>query len=90
MYIFYNVRRDTPETILELLEMLDTDGGRAQCQHCPAFIKSHDRRRKWGYCKRKEAQTKCDARACELYYLERRREAMAIVKEFEQIPYTID
>ena len=90
MYIFYTVRRDTPETVLELLEMLDADGGHAQCQDCPAFVRSKDRRKKWGSCSRKAEPTRCDARACELYYLERKREAMAIAKEFEQIPYTID
>ena len=90
MYVFYNVRRTAPETVLELLEMLDADGGHAICEDCPAFIRSKDKRKKWGSCRRKAIQTRCDARACELYYLERRREAAAIAAEFEQIPYTIE
>ena len=90
MYIFYNVRRATPETVLELLEMLDADGGNAVCEDCPAFIRSKDKRKKWGSCRRKVTKTKCDSRACELYYLERRREANAIAAEFDQIPYTIE
>lgn len=90
MYIFYNVRRTTPETALELLELLDHDGGKAQCQDCPEFIKSNDKRRKWGKCRRKNTQTRIDGRACELYYLARRREAEAIVNELKQIPYTIE
>lgn len=89
-YITYTVSRTQPETVLELLEMLDTDGGHAVCENCPAFIKSKDKRKKWGSCRRKVVPTKCDARACELYYLEKRREAAAIAAEFDQIPYTIE
>lgn len=90
MYAFYTVSKDMPETVLELLEMLDANGGNATCENCPAFIRSKDRRRKWGSCRRKGIKAKCDARACELYYLQLRREAEQITKEFEQIPYTID
>ena len=89
-YIFFNVRRDQPDTVLELLEMLDADGGHAVCEDCPAFIRSKDKRKKWGSCRRKVTKTKCDSRACELYYLERRREAAAIAAEFDQIPYAIE
>ena len=89
-YVFYKVSKDAPETVLELLEMLDTDGGRAQCQDCPEFIKSKDKRTKWGKCGRKGTKTRCDGRACELYYLARRREAERIAEEFKQIPYTIE
>ena len=90
MYIFYTVRRTAPETVLELLELLDHDGGHAQCQDCPEFIKSKDKRTKWGKCGRKGTKTRCDGRACELYYLARRREAERIAEEFKQIPYTIE
>ena len=90
MYVFYNVNRVMPETVLELLEMLDGDGGNARCEDCPAFERSKDRRKKWGRCRRKDEPTKCDSRACELYYLEKRREANAIAEEFKQIPYTIE
>lgn len=89
-YIFFNVRRDQPDTVLELFEMLDADGGNAVCEDCPAFIRSKDKRKKWGSCRRKVTKTKCDSRACELYYLELRREAAAIAEEFEQLPYQIE
>ena len=89
-YIFYKVHKNAPETVLELLEMLDTDGGQAQCQDCPEFIKSTDKRRKWGKCRRKIEPVRADGRACELYYLARRREAEHIAEEFKQIPYTIE
>lgn len=89
-YIFFNVRRDQPDTVLELLEMLDADGGHAHCEDCPAFIRSKDKRKKWGSCRRKVTKTKCDSRACELYYLELRREAAQIAEEFKQIPYQIE
>lgn len=90
MYVFYNVRRSTPETLLELLEMLDTDGGRAICENCPAFIRDQDKRRKRGKCWRKNTETRADGRACELYYLERRREIARMNEEFQAIPYTIE
>lgn len=90
MYAFYNVRRDTPETVLELLEMLDANGGNAKCEDCPAYIPSEDTRRKWGDCRRKAQPTRCDSRACELYYIERRREADRIAEDFKQIPYTTE
>lgn len=90
MYVFYNVHRDTPETVLELLEKLDADGGCAKCDNCPAFIRSKDKRRKWGSCRRTAQPIRCDTRACELYYLERRREADQIAEEFKQIPFTIE
>ena len=90
MYVFYNVRRTAPETVLELLEMLDADGGNAQCEDCPSFMRSTDKRKKWGECRRKNEPKRTDSRACEIYYLERRREAAAIAAEFEQIPYTIE
>ena len=90
MYVFYNVKRSTPETVLELLEMLDKDGGNAHCEDCPAFIRCKDKRKKWGRCRRKPEPVRSDARACELYYLERRREADRIAEEFKQIPYTIE
>lgn len=89
-YIFYKVSKEVPETVLELLELLDHDGGRAQCQDCPEFIRSKDKRRKWGKCRRKNTETRTDARACELYYLARRREAEAITNEYKQIPYTTE
>lgn len=90
MYVFYSVHRDTPETVLELLEMLDTDGGHALCENCPAFVRSKDKRKKWGSCRRKSGPTRCDTRACELYYLEKRREANAIAEEFKRIPFSIE
>lgn len=90
MYVFYSVHRDTPETVLELLEMLDADGGHAVCEDCPAFIRSKDKRKKWGSCRKKGIETRIDGRACELYYLARRREAQEIINDFKQIPYTIE
>ena len=89
-YIFYTVRRNEPDTVLELLEMLDPNGGHATCEECPAFIRSKDKRKKWGACRRKPDPTRCDSPACELYYLERRREAHEITQELAAIPYTIE
>lgn len=89
MYVLYSVRKNFPESALELLEMLDPDGGHARCEDCPYFEKSTDKRKKWGYCQRKQDKTKIDSRACEVYYIERRKENVAMVEELEAFPYEI-
>ena len=89
MYIFYTVRRDTPEDILELLEMLDADGGHAHCQDCPAFVPDTDRRKKSGRCKLRADIVSRDYRACEFYYMKRRDGKTRIVDELANVPYLI-
>ena len=89
MYIFYTVRRDTPEDILELLEMLDADGGHAHCQDCPAFIPDTDRRKKSGRCQLRADIVGRDNRACEFYYMKRRDGKTRIVDELANVPYLI-
>lgn len=89
-YIFYRVRKDAPETVLELLEMLDTSGGHAQCKDCPAYEPPTDKRRKWGHCRQKNEKTRGDLRACEIYYLGKRHEKLDLYNEYKQIPYTIE
>lgn len=89
-YIFYKVSKDAPETVLELLEMLDTDGGRGHCEDCPAYEPPTDKRCKWGRCRQKNEKTRGDARACEIYYLGRRREKVELYNEYKQIPFTIE
>lgn len=89
MYVLYKVRKSAPESALELLELLDPNGGHATCKNCDYFIKDKDRRKKWGICSRKKGErTHTDARACELYYLELRKDAAQLLKQYEQIPYT--
>lgn len=89
VYIFYSIKKDVPETALELLEMLAADG-HAVCGDCPAFIRSKDKRRKWGGCRRKTGERRhCDSSACEIYYLERRREAERIAEDYDKIPYKV-
>lgn len=88
-YIFYKVSKDAPETVLELLEMLDTDGGNAHCENCPAYEPPTDKRRKWGRCRQKNEKTRGDARACEIYYIGRRKGKIDLYEEYKQIPYTI-
>lgn len=89
MYIFYNVRRDTPENALELLEMFDSDGGNAHCRDCPAFVPDSDRRRKSGKCVFRDDKVRRDLRACEFYYMKRRGSGTRIVDELAQTPYLI-
>ena len=87
-YIFYKVRKDVPETVLELLELLD--GEHHTCEECPHFIRSTDKRRKWHTCGKGGTRTKADSRACEEFYREKRAERDRLIQEYEQIPYTIE
>lgn len=88
MYILYTVKRSTPETLLEALEMLDPDGV-ARCQDCPAFIPDSDRRKKRGSCKLRSGEFFKNQPACEFYYLKRRDADTRIVDELAQVPYLI-
>lgn len=89
MYVLYNVSKNVPESALELLELLDPNGGHATCKNCDYFTKDNDRRKKWGICSRKKGEkTHADARACELYYLELRKDAAQLLRQYEQISYT--
>ena len=88
MYVFYTVNRPMPETILELLEMMDKDGT-AQCADCPAFIRDADKRRKRGKCKLRAGEFRQDLPACEFYYMKRRDGKTRIVDELAQVPYLI-
>lgn len=89
-YIIYNVRKDAPESIIELLEMLDKDGGRATCANCPHFVRSTDRRKRWHYCNHKDTRVHEGARACEVYYLERMTNPAEAIEQFKNIPYEIE
>lgn len=89
-YVFYHVKKDMPETVLELLRMLDDEHGNAICADCPQFEKSPDKRRKWGKCKKKSEPVKCDAAACELFFLAQRKAQIKIAEEFDSIPYMIE
>ena len=87
MYVLYKVSKDIPESALELLEMLDPNGGHAQCMECQYFVKDKDARKKWGMCQKKDERTRCDSRACEVYYLELRKDAAPLIEQYEQIPF---
>lgn len=90
MYVVYTVHKNEPESFLELLEMLDPNGGKATCSSCPYFQIGKDRRRKWGTCTHKDKPANKKGRACELYYLMLRGLSESVIEEYEQIPYMID
>ena len=87
MYVVYSVSKNIPESALELLEMLDPEGDRATCSACKYFKPSDDHRRKRGTCLKKNTVTRCDARACEVYYIERRQDAAALAAQYESLPF---
>ena len=90
LYAFYTVRRDEPESILELLEMLDTEAKHATCIDCPMFRRSPDRRRKWGHCRKDGREVRLDARPCEYFYRYRHRENADLAAQLESAPYLIE
>ena len=89
MYALYSVSKKQPETILELLEMLD-DKGRARCNDCPEFTRSSDGRKKTGSCGRSSDIVRSDASACEWYYRQRRRENEQLAAELQNTPFLIE
>lgn len=88
-YIFYTVSKSEPETFLELLEMLDSEAC-GLCQDCEYFKPDHDRRKVRGQCTRKNEVVRKDLRACEVYYLKRRKISDKIIEEYRQIPFLIE
>lgn len=88
-YVFYRIRKDVPESLLELLEMLD--GHNHYCEECPHFVRSTDKRVKWHTCGLKGERTRADSRACEEFYRMKREEQQQLINEYENtIPYQIE
>ena len=89
-YIVYRVRKDVPETVLELLELLDDDGGHATCANCPHLQRSEDKRKKWHTCRLTGERTREDSRACEHYYVAKRQTQREALQQYQNLPYTIE
>lgn len=88
-YVFYSVNRNTPETLLELMEMIE--GQSYTCADCPYLVRSTDKRKKWHTCGRDGSRTRDDSRACEDLYRMKRDERKQLINEYENtIPYTIE
>lgn len=85
--IVFTVRRNTPETVLELFEMVD--GSSHTCIECPHFVHSTDKRKKWSTCSLKAEPTRSDSRACERYYLWQYKVLTEAKEEYHELPYTI-
>lgn len=89
-YILYEIQKGVPETLLEVFELLDENGGNAHCKDCPHFRRSTDGRKKWHTCGLTGDRKHEDSRACEEYYRDKRREAAQLAEELEAIPYKIE
>lgn len=87
-YIFYNVKRDVPEDILELFEMVE--GEHHICKDCPHYIPPEDKRKKWGSCAITSMQTKRDTPACEHYYLLKYKTLSAASDKYRELPYVLE
>lgn len=87
-YIFYNVKRDVPEDILELLEMVE--GEHHICEECPHYRPPEDKRRKWGDCVVTSEKVRGDGRACEHYYLLKYKSLAAVSNKYRKLPYTVE
>ena len=87
-YVTYNVRKDVPETVLELLEMVS--GENHDCEECPYFTKSNDKRKKWGSCSIEGGKTRPESRACEHFYVWKLKKLEVIADEYKQLPFTVN
>ena len=86
--ILYKVTRNIPEDILELFELVE--GQRHNCIECPHFVKSDDKRKKWGSCALNAQPTRMDSRACEDYYLFRYKVLSEASKKYAELPFTVE
>lgn len=88
-YVIYSVRKDVPETLIELLELLDADGG-GSCEQCPHFKRNKDKRIKRHDCTAKGIRVRANGRACEVYYKDKKQRAEEMIEQYKNIPYTIE
>lgn len=86
--IVYTVRRDVPEDVLELFEMVD--GNNRRCCDCPHYVSPTDKRRKWGLCSATDQKTRPESRACEQYYLIRYKALSEAANEYSNTPYVLE
>lgn len=86
--IIYNVRRDVPEDVLELFEMID--GNNRRCCDCPHYVVPTDKRRKWGTCSTSAQRVRPEGRACEKYYLMRYQVLKEASDTYKAIPYVLE
>lgn len=87
-YITYTVRKDAPEDVLELLELLD--GESHYCEECPYFTAPTDKRKKWGSCSVKGCKTRPEGRACEHFYLWRMKNLQQLASDYQKIPFQVE
>ena len=86
-YIIYTVKRNMPEDVLELFEMVD--GESHSCGDCPFFVPSTDKRKKWGECSKSVLPKRCDNRACEQFYLFRYKALSEAQQQYNLIPFEV-
>lgn len=87
-YIFYNVKRDVPEDILELFELVE--GDHHHCKECPHYVHPTDKRRKRGSCNITSEHVRADSPACEHFYLLKYKSLSAASNKYRALPYTIE
>lgn len=85
--IIYTVRRNMPEDVLELFEMVE---GNHTCAECPHLVRPDDKRKKWCTCSVKSTRTRSDSRACEYFYIYRYKVLSAAKETFLQLPFSAD
>ena len=86
--IVYTMRRDMPDSLLELLEMIY---GSFTCGDCVNFRRPKDKRCKWGKCLAGQEKTREDSRACIKFYISDKDVGSLddLRKYVAQIPYEI-
>lgn len=86
--IVYNVRRDVPESVLELFNMVD--GSHHSCSECPRCVEQTDQRRKWTTCSATGQPIRIDGSVCEKYYLIRYKALSEAAGKYKELPYTVE
>lgn len=86
--IVYFVKRNIPEDLLELFELVE--GESFSCLDCPHYVRPTDKRRKWGECSIMLKPTRADSRACEKYYAFRYKMLSEAKERFLELPFTAE
>ena len=86
--IIYHVRRDVPEDIVELFEMIE--GNNRRCYDCPHYVAPTDKRKKWGTCSTSAQRVRPEGRACEKYYLIQYKALTEAADQYKSTPYVLE
>lgn len=86
--IVYKVKRNMPEDVLELFEIIE--GKNQRCCDCPYYVPPTDKRKKWGTCSATGERTRPEGRACEQFYLLRYKALTEAAEKYKELPFVLE